>query len=180
MSKIFLVLFIIGITLLGIGSAVLVHYAGTMEEKYSDMVIFFDGELKQAQLSSTPIDLLRGDELTITILGPAERIFFSLTGPDNSTLHETIFSDVLSHQFVAKSNGTYFMNVGNMDTQTINVMGLLTEKPVSDNEFILSIGSSMLAASFIILIGVMIVFVSIIILVLKKFRSKNNSKQISK
>lgn len=180
MSKKIFVLLIIGSTLLGSGFAILINYSSIIEEKYPDVIVFFEGELKQAELSSTPIELLQGEEITITILSPTNELFFSLTGPDSSTLEEAVFFETLSHHLVAKINGTYTIDVGNMDTHTAQVMGLISEQPISDDEFILSSGVSILAASFLILIGVLIVIVSIIFLVLKKIRSKNNSKKIRK
>jgi hypothetical protein len=180
MSKKIFVLFIIGVILMGSGSSVLIYHLNIMEEKYPDVIIFFDGNLKQEQLSSTPIVFSQGDEIIITILSPNNQIFFSLTGPDSSTLEETVFFGSLSHHLVAETNGTYTIGVGNMKTDTAYVMGLISDQPFSDDELILSIGFSILGGSLLILIGVVIVIVFIIILVLKKIRSKNNSKKNSK
>ena len=176
MSKKNLVLLIIGITLLASGSAILVNYTSILEEKYPDLIVFFEGELKQAELSSTPVELLQGDEITITILSPTNEMFFSLTGPEDSTLEEVVFFESLSHRLIAKTNGTYTIDVGNMDTHTAQVMGLLSEQLISDDEFVLSIGVSILAASFLILIGMLIVIAGIIILVINKVRAKANPK----
>lgn len=178
-KKIFIVL-IIGVILIVSGSAILGNYANIMQDKYPNVIIFFDGELQQAELSSTPIYLYQGEEIIITILSPKNQMFFSLTGPDASTLEEAVFFGSLSHHLVANVNGTYTIDFGNMDTHTANVMGVFSEQPITDDEFFTNIASSMLAALFLILIGVGVVIVSIIILVLKKIRSKNNSKKIRK
>lgn len=180
MVKKILVMLIIGIILTGSGYAVLLNYASIIQEKYPELVVFFDGELKQGQYSSTPIYLFQGEDIIVTILSANNQIFFSLTGPDNSTLEETLFFASLSHHLVAKSNGTYTINVGNLNTNSADVMGILTEQPIDDEEFMLSFTPAFIAASFLVLIGVVVVFTSIIILVLKKVRSKNNSKKIDK
>ncbi len=180
MVKKTLVLLVIGIILSGSGYVVLINYTSIIQEKYPELVVFFDGELKQAQLSSTPIDLFEGEDIIVTILSPGNQMFFSLTGPDNSTLEEATFFASLSYNLIAKSNGTYTINVGNMDAHDANVMGVFSEQPINDDEFILSITTAIITSSFLILIGVVIVFASIIILVLKKVRSKNNSKKIKK
>ena len=180
MSKKIFVLLIIGTTFLGSGFSILINYASIIEEKYPDVIVFFEGELKQAELSSTPIELSQGEEITITILSPTNELFFSLTGPDSSTLEEAVFFETLSHSLVANTNGTHTIDVGNMDTHTAQVMGLLSEQPINDDELVLSSSVSILAASFLILIGVVIVIVSIAILVLSKIRAKNNPKKINK
>ena len=176
MSKKNLVLLIIGITFLGSGSAILVNYTSIIEEKYPDLTVFFEGELKQAELFSTPIDLLQGDGITITVLSPTNEMFFSLTGPDDSTLEEIVFFESLSHRLIAKTNGTYTINVGNMDTHTAQVTGLLSEQPINDEEFVLSSSVSIFGASFLILIGILLIITSIIILVINKVRAKANGK----
>ena len=180
MTKKNFVLLIIGVILVGSGLSILIYHFNIMEEKYPEVIVFFDGNLKQEQLSSTPIVLSQGEEVIITILSPNNQIFFSLTGPDSSTLEEIVFFASLSHKLVAKTNGTYTIDVGNMETDTAYVMGLISDQPITDDELVLSIGFSILGGSFLILIGVLIVIVSIIILVLKKIRSKNNSKKIRK
>jgi uncharacterized membrane protein len=176
MSKKILVLLIIGITLLGTGVAILVYNASEMEKKYPDLILFFNGELKQKQSSSTPIDLFEGENVVITVISPTNKIFFSLTGPDNEILEKTVFSESLSHHLAAKTNGTYTVEVGNMETHAVNVIGALTDKPISNDEFVSSITGVMIAGSFLILIGFIIFIASIVILILKKIRSKNNSK----
>ena len=176
MSKKNFVLLIIGATLLGSGFAILINYTSIIEEKYPDVIVFFEGELKQAELSSTPIELLQGDEITITILSPTNEMFFSLTEPEGSTLEEIVFFESLSHQLTAKTNGTYTIDVGNMDTHTAQVMGLLSEQPISDDEFVLSSSISIFTASFLILLGILLVITSIIILAINKARAKANLK----
>lgn len=167
MSKIFFILLIIGGVFLASGYSLLFYFTSNFEEKYPDLVIFLDAELEQAQLSSTPIDLLEKDELTITLVSPADNIFFSLIGPDGTKLYETIFSQTLSFPFVANSTGTYTINVGNMYLQTTSVDGFITEKPVIIDEFILNIGSGTIASSILILIGVILVILSFVILAVK-------------
>jgi len=171
-----IILLIVGIVLTGSGYAVLFSNTSIIQEKYPELVVFFDGELEQGQYSSMPIDLFEGEDIIVTILSPDTQMFFSLTGPDNSTLEEIAFHASLSHNLVAQSNGTYTINVGNLDTHSADVMGILSEQPISDDEFFLSFTSTLIAASFVIFIGVVIVIVSIIILVLKKIRSKKNPK----
>ena len=180
MVKKTLIMLIIGIILTGSGYAVLFSNASFIQEKYPELIVFFDGELKQAQYSSMPIYLFEGEDIIVTILSPNTQMLFSLTGPDNSTLEEIPFYASLSHNLEAKSNGTYTINIANLDTSSADVMGIFSELPISDDEFFLSITNTVVTASVLILIGVVIVIVSIIILVLKKVRSKNNSKKIKK
>ena len=173
-----LVLLIIGIVLIGSGFAVLANYTSIMQERHPNLEVFFEGELQQAQLSSTPINLLQEEDVTVTILSPSNQMFFSLTGPDDSTLEETVFFGSLSHHLEAKSNGTHIINFGNMDTHSIDVIAILSEQPINDEEFVLSMASSFLAGSFLIFAGMLIVFASIVILVVKKIRSENNSTKL--
>lgn len=177
MIKKILVLFIIGIILIGTGYAILFNSAGALQEKNPELVIFFDGELKKTQLTSMSIDLFEGEDIIVTVLSPDTQMFFSLTGPDNSTLEEIAFFASLSYNLEAKSNGTYTVNVGNIDNRDAYVIGIFSEQPIHDDEFFLSLSDSIVTASFLILIGFMIVVASIIILVLKKIRSKNKSKK---
>lgn len=176
MSKIIFAFLIIGIILLGSGAAILNNSSNIIAEKYPDLIVFFEGELKHSELSSTPITLIQGEEIVITILSPTNEIFFSLTGPEDSTLEEVVFLDSLSHRLVAKTNGTYTIGVGNIDTHPAQVMGLLSENAINDDEFVLSSGVTILAASFLILIGILLVIVSIIILVIIKIRTKTKPK----
>lgn len=176
MSKKFFMLLIVGIIFLGSGTVILINNSNIIAEKYPDLTVFFDGELKQAELSSTPITLLQGENVVITILSPTNEMFFSLTGPDDSTLDEIVFLDSLSHRLIAKTNGTYTIGVGNMDTHPAQVMGLLTDQPIEEDEFILSSGILIIAASFLILIGILLIFIFIIIIVLKKIFLKTKPK----
>jgi len=176
MVKKILVMLVIGTILTGSGYALLFNYASIIEEKYPELVVFFDEELKPGQYSATSVVLFEGEDIIVTILSPDTQMLFSLTGPDNSTLEEIAFYESLSHYLEAKSNGTYTINVANFDTNSADVMGIFTEQQISDDEFFLSMTSTLLAASFLILVGIVIVFVSIIILVFKKIRSKKNPK----
>lgn len=171
------ILLIIGIVLLGIGFAEIFHYTNTIVEKYPDLIIFFDDKLEEGQLSSTPINLLPGEDVIITILSPKNQMYFSLTGPDGSTLEETAFFGSMSHHLEAKTNGTYTIDVGNMDTHTGNMMGLLSAHPISDDEFFTSSAILLATASFFIIIGFVMVIASVVILALKT-RSKKNPKNI--
>jgi uncharacterized membrane protein len=175
MVKKILVMLIIGVILIGSGYAVLFSSTSIVQEKHPDLVVFFDGELKQGQYSSMQIDLFEGEDIIVTILSADTQMLFSITGPDNSTLEEIIFFESLSHNLEAKLNGTYTINVANMDTSSADVMGMLSEQSISDDEF-LSMTTPLIAASFLVFTGIVIVIVSIIILVLKKILSKKNPK----
>lgn len=180
MSKKIFILLLIGFVFLGSGFALLFHFTISIEEKYPGLIIFLDGELEQAQLLSTPIDLLEKDEITVTLTSSSDSVFFSLSGPDESILYETLFSQSLSFPFVSNSTGTHIINVGNMESHPIKVNGFITEKPVIIDDFVLSVTSGFVAASILLLIGVIVIILSLVILVLKKIFSKNNSKKISK
>jgi len=168
---------IIGAILLSSGFAILINFTSIVEERYPDVAVFFDGNLKQTELSSTSIDLLEGNAITITILSPENQMFFSLMGPDGSTLEEAVFFETVSHSIVAKSNGTYTIDIGNMDSHTAQVMGLISEQPINVEEFILSNSVSIIAASFLMFVGMVLVIVIFLLFVLKKIRANNNPKK---
>jgi len=182
MLKILFILLILGVVLLGIGFTVIIDQNNKLFEKHPDLVIFFDGELGEAQLVTTPLNLTKGDNLTITITSfvHLHKIFFALDGPNESRLTETIFSDYISYTVLANSTGIYTINIGNVDIQNAHVVGFVTERPVFDDEFIRSIGSAYVNSSMLIYVGGIMIILSVIILIFQKLLSKNKFKKIIK
>jgi len=182
MLKFLFILLILGVVLLVVGFAVIIDQNNNLFEKHPDLVIFFDGELDEAQLVSTPLNLTKGDNLTISIASyvRSHKIFFALDGPNESRLIETIFSDYISYPVLANSTGIYTISIGNVDTQNVQVTGFVTERPVFDEEFIKSIGSVYGNSSMLITVGGIMIILSVIILIFQKLRSKNKFKKIIK
>jgi hypothetical protein len=59
-------------------------------------------------------------------------------------------------------------------------MGLISEQPINVEEFILSNSVSIIAASFLILVGMVLVIVNFLLFVLKKIRANNNKTKVKK
>jgi uncharacterized membrane protein len=177
-----LVLLILGCVLLGVGIAVVIYNENYLTEKYPELEVFFDGELSESQMSSTPIDLLQGDSLTVTVISNthSHRVLFSLDGPDDSRITEIFFTDYLSFPLVANSTGMYVINIGNTDPQSLTITGFITDKPVMDEEFIKTMQSTFMISSIVSFLGIILIILSILILSIQKIRSKKRIKKITK
>jgi len=174
--KVYLILLIIGGLFFVFGIANFGYYTNYLIEEHPDL-IFLMNEIQIPGNSqfSTQLALDEGVKQTVTVIvhPNPNPVFFSINRPDNSVASEIIFNDLLSYPFSTNSSGIYTITIGNMGTSNILVSSFITENPVIDTKFILSITSNLIISSITILVGPLLLIVGIGIFVYQRKYSKS-------
>jgi len=158
------------------GIANLGYYTNYLIEKYPDLIFLMNEiQIPGNNQFSTQLELDAGEKQTVTVVvnPDTNSIFFSINRPDNSVVVETIFNDLLSYSFSTNSSGIYTINIGNMGSNYVLVSSFITENPVIDTEFVLSITSNLIISSVTILVGPLLLIVGLGIFVYQRKHSKS-------
>jgi len=182
--KIFLILLILGGILFVVGMATTVFYIANIIDNFPEMsTLMSEVYIEPTQSLSTSVKLVQGEKtfLTIMVEPSTNPIYFSLKRPDNTIATEFVFSEELSLPIIANTSGDYTITLGNMGNNIANVNGVTTNEPILDDaDLMLSMGINFLIASWIIILGLLLLIIGVIIFIVSKKRNKKTLKEKTK
>ena len=175
-SKIILILSVV-LFVSGIASAT--YFSYSLLEKYPDLQIMYQGELESGQQITTPINATKGKDLTVTILSDGRNnLFFNIEDANQDVVVENIFRETISYSLSANQSGIHIIGVGNMGDTSSMIGSFVTKNPITDTDFVESLGSSFGISYFLIFISIILFLIGLVMYFVQRKRDpqKKNSK----
>lgn len=164
------ILFVSGITNLAYTSYILL-------EKYPDLQVVYNGELEAGQQITTPINVTKGEQLTISILaGSKNPLFFYIEDVKQDVIVENIFSEKISFPLSVNQSGIHTIGVGNMGDTSVQIDNYISENPILDTEFVKELANNSLISYLLILVAIVLFLVGLVLYFIKKIIKPQKNK----
>ncbi len=175
--KISIFLLILSAVLFVSGIAITTYSSYSLLEEYPDLQIMYQGELEAGQQITTPINVTKGEHLTISILTEGtNNLFFYIEDPKQDVVIENVFTETISYPLSVNQSGVYIIGVGNMGDAPTLIGSFVTEYSVLETKFFEDLENSSIIGSFLILISIILFLIGLIMYFVKR-KTKPQKKQ---
>ena len=177
--KIAIIFLILSAVLFVSGIASLTYSSYSFLEKYPDLQIIFDGELEPGQQITTPINVTKGEQLTITVLTDGSNsLFFYIEDAQQDIVTENVFIETMSYPLVVNQSGVHIIGVGNMGDTNAQIGNFITEYPIAEPEFVKGLGYYAIIGSLLIFISIILFLIGLVIYLVQRKLKPQKSKSL--
>lgn len=177
--KIAIFLLILSAVLFVSGIASLAYSSYSVLEKYPDLQVIYDGVLEPGEQITTPINVTKGEHLTITILTDGKNsLFFYIEDTKRDTIAENVFTETMSFPLSVNQSGVHIIGLGNMGPTSAQIGNYITEYPIIETEFIKGLKNNSIISYLLIFIAIILFLIGLVMYFVKKIIKPQKNKSI--